>query len=252
MLFVALLALVTWWFNMPASAALQRLQVVATYPHDPQAYCQGLVWDEGRLLEGTGQYGHSTLRHVDLATGRVLQQVALDNRYFGEGIAVWGDEIVQLTWRERTALRYDRQTLQRVAGTFRYQGEGWGLTTDGTHLIMSDGTSVLRFLDPESFEPVRRITVRDGRRRIVNLNELEYINGEIYANIWQQDYIVRISPRNGMVLGWIDARGLLPNSLRTHSDMPLNGIAYDAQTGRLLLTGKNWPHLYEVRVVDAR
>lgn len=241
--------LVAMWSAREATpATVERATVVETYPHDAGAYCQGLVFHDGVLYEGTGKYGQSSLRKVVLETGQVLERRNLSNRYFGEGIAILGGKIYQLTWRERVALVYDLATLRPTGETFRYTGEGWGLTTDGTHLIMSDGTSVLRVIDPRTFEVVRRIAVQDGRRRILNLNELEYVDGEIYANVWQEDYIARISPRNGQVVGWIDLRGLLPANLRRANDHVLNGIAYDPATGRLFVTGKNWPRLYQIRL----
>lgn len=242
-----------WMFSLQRSAtpATWQYRVVREFPHDPDAYTQGLVFHEGVLYEGTGKYGESTLRKVDLETGEILQQVQLDPRYFGEGIAIWEDRIWQLTWRERTAIEYDLASLQPTGRTFRYSGEGWGLTHDGQHLIMSDGTSVLRFLDPESGQVVRRVPVRSGRQRILHLNELEYINGEIFANIWQQDYLVRISPRNGEVLGWVDLRTLWPRGRPRDNDQVLNGIAYDPPTDRLFVTGKNWPWLYEIELVPA-
>ena len=167
--------------------------MVAEFPHDPDAYCQGLFFDDGMLYEGTGRYGESTLRRVDLATGRPEQLVRLDRNLFGEGITPWGNHIIQLTWKEHVALVYDRQTLQQT-GRFEYEGEGWGLTQDGRHLIMSDGSPVLKFLDPETFQVVRRLTVRSNGQRVRRLNELEYIQGSIFANVWQRDYIARISP----------------------------------------------------------
>jgi glutaminyl-peptide cyclotransferase len=238
-----------WTWTAGAAAPVFGYQIVREYPHDPQAYCQGLVFDQGHLYEGTGHYGQSSLRRVRLETGEVLQNTPLDRRYFGEGIVVFGDRIIQLTWRERTALVYDKQTLQLTGQAFRYSGEGWGLTTDGQSLIMSDGTSVLRFLDPRTFEVTRRITVHDGRRRIANLNELEYVQGEIFANVWQEDYLLRISPRNGVVTGRVDLRGLQPVRNGLGDDSVLNGIAYDSVNDRLFVTGKNWPVLYEIRLM---
>jgi glutamine cyclotransferase len=175
--------------------------------------------------------------------------VQLDPHYFGEGIALWNDLIIQLTWKEQTALVYDKQTLARV-GQFRYQGEGWGLTHDGRHLIMSDGTSTLRFLDPKTFAVARELAVRSNGRRVWRLNELEYVRGEIWANVWYQDYIIRISPASGDVVGRIDLQPLYPAHLRRTRDDVLNGIAYDAEHDRLLVTGKNWPKLYEIRVAQ--
>jgi len=226
-------------------------EVVAVYPHDPQAYCQGLEFADGVLYESTGQYGQSTLRKVDLATGDVLASYALDERLFGEGLSVLGERIFQLTWRRGIGLIYDRRTLAPQA-RFGYRGEGWGLANDGKHLIMSDGTPVLRFLDPESFEVVATRQVTDKGRPVDHLNELEYIEGEIFANIWFSDRIARISPRTGNVLGWIDLAGLLAPGERPSGDAVLNGIAYDAEGQRLFVTGKNWPKLFEIRVVKKR
>lgn len=222
-------------------------EVMAAYPHDPTAFCQGLVVHNGILYEGTGQYGRSSLREVDLETGRVMKQFPLDRQFFGEGITLFGDSIYQLTWKSRRAFVFDRDTLE-YRKTLQYRGEGWGLTNDGTHLIMSDGSATLRFLDPQSFQEVRRITVREGRRRIERLNELEYVNGEIFANIWYSDSIARISPKDGRILGWIDLRSLWPRSQRPDREDVLNGIAYEPSTGRLFVTGKNWPRLYHIRL----
>ncbi len=231
-----------------APAAISRVEVVNIFPHDPEAFCQGLIYADGSLYEGTGQYGASSLRQVELETGRVLRQADLAERIFGEGITLWGDSIVQLTWKQRRAYAFDRDTFAHRQ-TFRYQGEGWGLTHDGEHLIMSDGSATLRFLDPATFKEVRRITVRDGRRRIDKLNELEYVRGEIYANVWYQDVIVRISPADGRVLGRLDLRSLWPARDRPSREHVLNGIAYDPANDRLFVTGKNWPRLFELRIV---
>jgi glutamine cyclotransferase len=223
--------------------------VVNTFPHDPAAYCQGLTFHQGSLYEGTGQYGRSSIRRVDLATGKIAQQRDLAGNMFGEGITIWDKSVIQLTWKSRTALHYDVDSfeLQRKTG---YRGEGWGLTHDGTMLIMSDGTATLRFLDPTSFSVKRRLTVRDGTRRIIELNELEYIEGKIYANIWYEDRIARISPQTGQVEAWIDLGKLLPTKDRPHDDAVLNGIAYDAEQKRIFVTGKHWPSIFEIRVVE--
>lgn len=221
--------------------------LVRSYPHDPEAYCQGLAYHDGFLYEGTGEYGKSSLRKVKLATGEVLQEQKLNDRLFGEGIAIWKDDIIQLTWKSRQALVYDLETFG-LKGRFVYRGQGWGLTHDGTQLIMSNGTDTLQFLDPKTFAVKRQVTVRDGRRRVSKLNELEYVEGEIYANIWYDDRIARISPRTGRVMGWLDLSGLYPKSKRPHRDAVLNGIAFDSERRRLLVTGKNWPRLYEIRL----
>jgi glutamine cyclotransferase len=225
------------------------VRVVNVFPHDPQAFCQGLVIAGGALYEGTGQNGESSLREVELTTGRVLRMVPLSRDYFGEGITILGDRIYQLTWKNRIGFVYDRQTFAPVS-SFRYTGEGWGLTTDGEHLIMSDGTATIRFLDPKTFDVVRRIDVRSGRNRIDKLNELEYVEGEIWANIWYSDRIVRIAPKTGEVTGWIDLSTLYPPRERPSREHVLNGIAYDAAAKRLFVTGKLWPKLYEIELVE--
>jgi glutaminyl-peptide cyclotransferase len=223
-------------------------KLVAAYPHDSRAFTQGLLIDAGRLYEGTGQYGASTLRRVDLATGRVEKQRALDSAYFGEGIALLGGQIYQLTWKSGIAIVYDAESFA-VKRTLRYSGEGWGLTHDGKRLIMSDGSAVLRFLDPETFEVVAELTVKDGDTPVTRLNELEYVNGEIWSNIWYEDRIARISPRTGRVVGWIDLSNLYSRGARS-SEAVLNGIAFDASAGRIFVTGKDWPQLYEIELVN--
>jgi glutamine cyclotransferase len=239
-------ACVVWALTQRAQPVNYGIKVVRTFPHDPQAYTQGLAFHEGCLYEGTGKYGESTLREVDLESGRVLRSHALDARLFGEGITPWKDRILQLTWKNETGIVYDQANFRELS-RFAYDGEGWGITHDGTHLIVSDGSSTLRFLDPQTFRVVRRLLVLNRGRRLGNLNELEYIRGEIYANIWYQDYIVKISPRTGDVTGWIDLRGLLPQ--RMNRDQVLNGIAYDEANDRLFVTGKNWPKLFQISLV---
>jgi len=234
-----------------SKTALPRagFRVVNAYPHDPTAYCQGLIFEDGHLYEGTGKEGQSALRRVDLPTGKVLQSVALPGEFFGEGIAAFGDRIYQLTWKHGVGFVYDRETLKKLR-EFRYGGEGWGLTHDGVRLILSDGTPTLRFLDPETLEETGRKQVTARGRPVHHLNELEYVNGEILANVFPTDFIARISPSDGHVLGWIDLRGLLPPQDRTPETEMLNGIAYDAGAGRLLVTGKNWPKLFEIKIVE--
>ena len=221
-------------------------RVVREFPHDSTAYTQGLVYDEGTLYEGTGKRGKSSLRQVDLVTGKILQLQPLDDHLFGEGIAIWNDRIVQLTWTSRFGIIYDKKSFREL-GRFRYSGQGWGLTHDGTHLIMSDGTSSLRFLDPKTFHVIRTLRVQNRGRRVHNLNELEYVNGEILANVWGEDYIVKISPSTGHVTAFIDLRHLAPR--RSERDSVLNGIAYDVTGKRLFVTGKNWPKLFEIELV---
>ncbi len=223
-------------------------EIVHVYPHDARAFSQGLAFADGFLYEGTGQYGQSSLRQVDLESGKVLKYVPLPREIFGEGIAISGSRIIQLTWQNRVGLIYDKESL-KPQSTFRYKGEGWGLTTDGRRLVLSDGSATLRFLDPKTFRVVDTVTVRSRGAPVNQLNELEYVEGQIYANVWGSDRIARISPQTGEVLGWIDLAGLLKPAERVNVDAVLNGIAYDPQAGRLFVTGKLWPKLFEIRVV---
>lgn len=223
--------------------------VLAAYPHDSQAFTQGLAIAGGVMYEGAGLYGKSSLRQVRIETGEVERRVDLAPAYFGEGIAVFGDRIFQLTWREHTAFVYDRDTFDRIA-TFNYPTEGWGITHDGLRLIMSDGTDTLYFRDPDTFAEIGRVEVRDGAQPVVRLNELEYLLGEVYANIWLTDRIARIDPETGRVTGWIDLTGLLPPGDRTGREDVLNGIAWDPDSDRLFVTGKLWPKLYEIALIE--
>jgi len=225
-------------------------RIVNRYPHDRTAFTQGLEYREGVLYEGTGLNGRSTLRKVKLETGEVLQQVKLGNAFFGEGITVLPHQIVQLTWQAGMGFVYDRDTL-RTSRTFNYPGEGWGLTNDGRRVYMSDGTAQLRRWDPATLQEQQRITVRDGSKEIASLNELEWVKGEIYANVWQTERIARISPEDGRVVGWINLTGLLDEAERPQVDV-LNGIAYDAAKDRLFVTGKLWPTLFEIQLVPVR
>jgi glutamine cyclotransferase len=219
------------------------------YPHDPAAFTQGLLYRDGYLYESTGLTGRSTLRKVDLDTGRVLQEFKVPNRLFAEGLTDWRHHLVQLTWQAHTGFVYDLATFAKLR-EFSYPTEGWGLTHDDSHLIMSDGSSNLRYLDPTTFETVRTLRVTASNGPLKNLNELEYIRGEIYANIWETDLIARISPDTGKVLDFIDLSGLLPDRDRTAETNVLNGIAYDSQNNRIFVTGKFWPKLFEIQVVD--
>ena len=227
--------------------------VVRSYPHDRQAYTQGLEYVDGVLYESTGQVGRSGIRRVRLETGEVLQLQPLSGPHFGEGITVWKNHIIQLTWQSGLGFVYDRQTLQQQR-TFRYSGEGWGMTHDDTRLIMSDGseTGTLRFLDPETLRQTGTLIVRDGSGPVARLNELEWVKGEIYANVWQTDRIATISPKTGRVTAWIDLGGLLDPreaaGLDTVNDAVLNGIAYDAKGDRLFVTGKLWPRIFEIKI----
>lgn len=224
-------------------------RIAARYPHDYEAFTQGLVYEYGALYEGTGLRGESTLRKVDLATGGVMKSVALDPRYFGEGITIFGDRIIQLTLSSGVGFVYDLESLLPVR-QFDLSGEGWGITHDGRRLILSDGSANLRFLDPQTFEQLGDLVVTDAGRPVNRINELEYVRGEIFANIWQTDLIARISPQTGVVVGWIDLAGLLSLEDRTQSTDVLNGIAYDAEGDRLFVTGKRWPWLFEIELMS--
>jgi len=223
-------------------------RIVNRYPHDPEAFTQGLVFVDGFLFEGTGLRGRSSLRKVDLVTGRTLRYSNLPAHFFGEGITVYHNRVIQLTWRAHQGFVYDKDTFQLV-GTFHYPTEGWGITHDGEHLIMSDGTSSLYFLEPHTYKEKRRIKVRDLGGPVSNLNELEYVQGLILANIWKTDMIVQISPDTGDIVGRIELRGLLGPEDRVHRVDVLNGIAYDQRNDRLFVTGKLWPSLFEIELV---
>ncbi|MDP9370406.1 MAG: glutaminyl-peptide cyclotransferase [Chloroflexota bacterium] len=234
------------------SAPVYGYRVVREYPHDPTAFTQGLVYADDVLYEGTGLNGESTLRRVDLETGMVLKQTALDAKHFGEGIAIVDDRIYQITWQTHTAFVYDRETLKPLT-TLRYPTEGWGLATDGERLIMSDGTNRLFFRDPDTFKALNRVAVCDGNQPVPDLNELEYVDGEIWANVWQSDRIARIDPQTGRVTGWIDLSGLLPvEESEGQAVDVLNGIAHDPGTGRIFVTGKLWPKLFEIELIPPR
>lgn len=229
------------------SAPVGGFRVVNAYPHDPTAFTQGLIYRDGYLYESTGLKGQSTLRKVNLETGEVVRQVRVDAKYFAEGLASWGGRLIQLTWRSNVAFVYDAGTLS-VENTLSYSGEGWGLTADGSRLIMSDGSDTLRLMDPATFRERARLSVRDGSAPVRNLNELEFVKGEIYANIWYTDRIARIAPDTGRVVGWIDLTGLLPAVYQLEAGAVLNGIAYDAGSDRLFVTGKLWPKLFEIKL----
>ena len=240
-----------WLFARERPTAIYDYRVVKTYPHDARAFCQGLVIHEGVLYEGTGKYGESELRRVELKTGEVRQRQPLDRRLFGEGITVWGDKIYQLTWKGHLCMVYDRESFALV-DRFRYGGEGWGLTHDGTHLLMSDGSSTIRVLNPDDFRLVRRLFVKNNGRPLMHLNELEFVEGEIFANVWRHDQIARIDPETGHVTGWIDLTGLYPRRERRHPENVLNGIAYDDEKRQLFVTGKYWPQLYHIELTPRR
>lgn len=223
-------------------------KVIASYPHDPEAFTQGLVMDNGLLFEGTGRYGLSSLRWVDLQTGKPIKEHRLPRKYFGEGITIYGDRIIQLTWKSNVGLVYDKISF-RLLREFTFPTEGWGITHDGISLIMSDGTATLRFLDPESFEEKRRVVIVDDKGPVDNLNELEYVNGKIYANVWQTDRIAIIDPEKGQVTGWLDMSGLLGEDGTGRPVDVLNGIAYDPVKDSLYVTGKLWPRIFEIQPV---
>jgi glutamine cyclotransferase len=220
---------------------------VNTFPHDAKAFTQGLVFHEGALLESTGQYGESTLRRVELKTGKVLKRVEVEPQIFAEGLTLLNGKLYQLTWQNKRGFIYDAGTFERT-GEFAYTGEGWGLTHDADSLILSDGTSQIRFIDPADYRVKRAINVNDRGRPITQLNELEYVKGEIYANVWHQNLVARIDPQTGRVKGWIDLSGLLKPGDVTDEEAVLNGIAYDEAGDRLFVTGKLWPKLFEVRL----
>ena len=234
-------------FAGEASAALPvyGFKVVASYPHDTRAYTQGLFYLDGSLFESTGQVGQSNIRRVRLKDGVVLQSQAISPGMFGEGMVNWGQELISVTWQDRVGFRWDLKTLA-LKSTFSYPGEGWALTQNGVHLILSDGTPVVRFLDPSTFRERRRIRITAEGRPVANLNEIEWVNGEIFGNIWQTNLIARIDPKSGVVKGWIDLTGLPETLRRRDTDAVANGIAYDAKQDRLFVTGKYWPRLYEI------
>lgn len=232
----------------PEKTPAYGYRIVNTYPHDRAAFTQGLIFKGGMLWESTGQYGASSLRKVELKTGRVLKSVPVSREYFAEGMTVFRDKVYQLTWQNNKGFIYKPGDFART-GEFKYTGEGWGLTHDSDSLIMSDGTNQIRFLDPDTFAVRRTVSVFEDGAPLKELNELEFVRGEIYANVWQTDRVVRIDPRDGRLLGTIDLTGLLPEADRDADTDVLNGIAYDEATDRLFVTGKLWSKLYEIRLV---
>lgn len=223
-------------------------RVINSYPHDPDAFTQGLLYDNGTLYESTGLNGRSTLREVNIKTGEVIRSRSLPAKYFGEGIAAVSNKIVQLTWRSKSGFVYDKRSF-KVLKRFHYTGEGWGITYDGRNLIMSDGTDTLRFLDPSTFKTVGQLEVYSDRGKVGKLNELEYVEGEIFANVWGEERMARIDPKTGRVTGWIDLSGILGAEDRKKKVDVLNGIAYDTENKRLFVTGKLWPKLFEIEIV---
>lgn len=235
------------------SVPVSGYEIVKKYPHDERAFTQGLVVHNGAFFESTGKYGDSTVRKVEIETGKVLQKKNIPREFFAEGLTILGSRVFQVTWQESTAFEYDLNF--KLIREIKYSGEGWGLTNDGTSLILSDGTHVIRFVDPETFQTTRTIVVNDERgRKIAKLNELEYVKGEIWANVWHSDeigkpnHIARISPADGKLLGWINLDGISPDDVRRDTENTLNGIAYDAANDRIFVTGKNWRSVFEIKL----
>ncbi|MGW8203224.1 glutaminyl-peptide cyclotransferase [Sphingomonas bisphenolicum] len=242
-----LFALVSAFLLVPPAQADTPWTLVKTYPHDSAAFTEGLFYLDGALYESTGLEGQSDIRKVALKTGKILQRRIIDPPYFGEGIVNWGDKLVSLTWRHRRGFVWNLADFAPLSD-FRYDGEGWGMTQDGRSLIMSDGTAQLRFLDPDSLAEQRRITVTWNGRAVDRLNELEYVKGEVWANIWYDTRIARIDPATGAVIDWIDVSRLRKAAGVTDSEAVANGIAYDAAKDRIFITGKNWPKLFEIKL----
>ncbi|QDE38354.1 glutaminyl-peptide cyclotransferase [Luteibacter pinisoli] len=248
LLLLALAALVPLHACAKDAAPVRAVSVVHRYPHDPKAFTEGLFYDDGYLYEATGEYDGAGVRKVRLETGEIVQQRPVPQGYFGEGIIFAGPYLLQLTWQQGTGFLYDRNTFE-LKGTLRYPGEGWALTRDATHLYMSDGTPVIRVLDPETFKPTGSITVTDGGVPVQQVNELEWVKGVIYANVWQTNRIARIDPKTGHVIDWLDLSALAAKQpVGNDIDAVLNGIAYDEKHDRLFVTGKRWPNLYEIRI----
>ena len=233
-------------FKSDIKPELYECRIVNTYPHDTKAYTQGLFYDNGILYEGTGKKGESSLRKVILETGELIQSLSLPAKYFGEGITAFGDKIIQLTWTSQTGFVYDKENFTLI-NTLQYPTQGWGITTDGKKLIMSDGSQTIYFLEPEYFTEIGRVEVYDHEGPVRSLNELEYIDGLVYANIFLQEEMIAFDPKTGKVVKKIDCRKIIPEGYRNERDNVLNGIAYDKKNNRIFITGKRWPHLYEVR-----
>jgi len=228
---------------------INRYKVINSYPHDRHAFTQGLFYDRGSLYESTGQETESSLRQVEITTGKVIRQLNLESSLFGEGITLYGDRIFQVTWTSKVGFVYEKETFRQINKIY-YPTQGWGLTTFGDKIVMSDGTNILYFYEPELFTVVSKIEVYDNEKKVDSLNELEYIDGEIWANIWMEDRIARIDPGSGKVIAYIDLQGLLSESERSPDAEVLNGIAYDKEGRRIFVTGKRWPKLYEIRVTE--
>jgi glutamine cyclotransferase len=230
-------------------ARQDSFDIVGDYPHDPNAFLQGLLWHDGALYESTGSHGSgiSTVRHLEFPSGKVLQSINLSREYFGEGLALIDDRLIQITWQSNRGFVYDRESL-RLLRDFTYDTEGWGITYDGKNLVMSDGSNILTYLDPQNFKPVRKLPVTMNGRPVYEINELEFIEGEIWANVWHTDMILRIDPGTGRVNSFLNLKGILPPQMRTDPEAVLNGIAYDAQGKRIFVSGKLWPRIFEIKV----
>lgn len=235
--------------DSPENAVVQNFgyEIVNIWPHDPSAFTQGLVFLDGKMIESTGQVGRSSLRNVEIQTGRILKKIDVPPPYFAEGITLLNNKIYQLTWEQQLGFIYDAQSFEKL-GEFKYDGEGWGLTTDGRSLILSDGSNRIRFIDPDSFQVTKTIAVMDAKVPVRDLNELEFVNGEIYANIWHDDRIAVVNPQTGRVKAWINLAGLLQPGDVQDPEAVLNGIAYDQSTERFFVTGKLWPKLFELKI----
>ncbi len=244
------LALACFLIVLPGAAAapICGYKIVAQYPHSTASYTEGFLYLDGLFYEGTGIAGHSSLLAIQPETGKPVQKLDLPPQYFGEGIVDWGPNLYQWTWQSQIGFVYDRFSLRKIR-EFSYSGEGWGMTHTAKELITSDGTATLRFRDPETFKETRHIVVKDENRIIDQLNELEFIKGEIYANVWHSDMVARISPQDGHVIAWIDLSRLLPDDQKVNAESVLNGIAYDTKHDRLFVTGKQWPMVFEIKVV---
>ncbi|MFL6427337.1 MAG: glutaminyl-peptide cyclotransferase [Acidobacteriaceae bacterium] len=246
---LSLAAIATFPPGWILAAPVSSYKVLAEFPHSIDSYTEGFFYRDGLFYEGTGLKGSSAILVIDPQTGKILQRRDLPQQFFGEGIVDWGPDIYEWTWQSHICFIYDRFSLRPV-GQFTYSGEGWGMTHTPREIVTSDGTATLRFRDPHTFNETRQIVVKDGAHVIEQLNELEYVKGEIYANIWHSNRIARIAPRDGHVIGWIDLAGLMPESRRVDRESVLNGIAYDAQHDRLFVTGKQWPTVFEIKVVS--
>lgn len=230
---------------------VERVEVVRVFPHDSRAFTEGLLYLDGRLYESTGMEGRSSIREVRLEDGKIVRQAVIPPQYFGEGLVNWGTKLISLTWQNGVGFIWDRATFRKL-GEWRYPGEGWSLTQNGREIIMSDGTPELRFLDPATLKEKRRVTVTAAGMRVSRLNELEWVKGDVLANVWMTDRIARIDPATGRVKAWIDLSALSAGVTKRTTDDVLNGIAYDAKGDRLFVTGKNWPRLYQVRIIHPR